>query len=112
MYLKEQDALGSGRLVDDIMSFIRITDDYVSMSCIGLAWRRELREPGLFVSINFFWHQGYIFFYFHNNSVYTILFLKFLNVVRIGPKLLHCYVVILLDLVERFLADHEVGLIS
>ena len=82
------------------------------MSCTGLAWRRKLREPGLFFSINFVWHPGYIFFYVHNNSVYTILFFKFLNVVRIRPKLLHCYVVILLDLVERFLTDHEVGQIS
>ncbi len=74
MYLKEQDALGSGRLMDDIMSFMRITDDYISMSCTGLAWRRELREPGLFFSINVVWHPGNILFYVHTNSVYTILF--------------------------------------
>ena len=82
------------------------------MSCTGLAWRRELREPGLFFSINFVWHPGYIFFMFIIIQCTRYYFFKFLNVVHIRPKLLHCYVVILLDLVERFSADHEVGQIS
>ena len=64
MYLEEQDALGSGRLMDDnYYVIIIITDDYVSMSCTGLSWRRELREPGLFFSINFAWHPGYIYIF-------------------------------------------------